>query len=179
MATAKALASSIAASNTNGATIQLDGSQSSDPDGDSLTYSWRDNGVEIATTVTASVRLSIGTHAITLTVSDGKGGSNTTAAQSVTVVPPKIEVTITSINTTTGKRGMTINSIISGTGFAPGATITLSGGGVAVLSTVISPTQMSVRILVLSTAAPSVRSLTVTNRDGSWTTRSNAFTVIP
>ena len=179
VATAKALASSIAASNTNGATIQLDGSQSSDPDGDSLTYSWRDNGVEIATTVTASVRLSIGTHAITLTVSDGKGGSNTTAAQSVTVVPPKIEVTITSINTTTGKRGMTINSIISGTGFAPGATITLSGGGVAVLSTVISPTQMSVRILVLSTAAPSVRSLTVTNRDGSWTTRSNAFTVIP
>lgn len=55
-----------------GSTITLDGSTSTDADGDSLTYSWS-NG---ATTPAQTLALAPGTHTFTLTVNDGKGGSS-------------------------------------------------------------------------------------------------------
>jgi uncharacterized repeat protein (TIGR03803 family) len=64
------------------ATVQLNGSGSSDPNGDALTYSWTENGVPIATGSTPSVQLGIGTHTIRLTVSDPAG---TTGFDEVTV----------------------------------------------------------------------------------------------
>jgi probable HAF family extracellular repeat protein len=50
--------------------VMLDGSGSSDPDADSLTYTWTENGTEIATGANPSLTLSPGTHTITLTVAD-------------------------------------------------------------------------------------------------------------
>jgi len=50
----------------------LDGSGSSDPDGNLLTYSWSENGSEIATGINPTVSLVDGSHTITLTVSDGE-----------------------------------------------------------------------------------------------------------
>ena len=50
----------------------LDGSASSDPDGDALTYAWS-NG---ATTATTQASLGLGAHTFTLTVDDGNGGSD-------------------------------------------------------------------------------------------------------
>jgi hypothetical protein len=86
-----------------------------------LSYSWKDNGAEIANTAVVDVFLAIGQHSITLTVSDGKGGSNTTAAQAVEVLPRPLTVISSSpakirvFNQTT----MTI----TGTGFVPGTQV--------------------------------------------------------
>ncbi|MHB1242557.1 MAG: vWA domain-containing protein [Gaiellaceae bacterium] len=55
------------------ASVALDGSGSSDPDPqDTLTYSWSESGSEIATGSNPSVSLGLGSHLITLTVSDGR-----------------------------------------------------------------------------------------------------------
>ena len=54
------------------ATTTLDGSGSSDPDGNILTYSWSEGGNVIATGVNPTISLEDGSHTITLTVSDGE-----------------------------------------------------------------------------------------------------------
>jgi hypothetical protein len=75
------------------ATVTLSGS-GSDPDGDPLTFIWSEGGNTIATGATAQVSLGIGTHTITLTVDDGKGG---TASDQVviTIVPDTTPPVIT------------------------------------------------------------------------------------
>ena len=55
-------------------TVVLDGSQSSDPDGDQLQFSWTGDLVT-ATGPSASVSLLPGKYTFTLTVDDGRGGS--------------------------------------------------------------------------------------------------------
>jgi HYR domain/PKD domain len=121
VAVAAPLASPVQATSKFGATVHLDGSQSSDPDGDSLSYSWKDNGVEIATTAVADVFLAIGQHSITLTVSDGKGGTNTSAAQAVEVTPRPLSVTRVSPS---GIRVFSITNLtVIGTGFTPGTQV--------------------------------------------------------
>ncbi|MCF7922683.1 MAG: T9SS type A sorting domain-containing protein [Candidatus Marinimicrobia bacterium] len=56
----------------NIASVTLDGSASSDPDGNLLIYTWSENGSDIATGVDPTVTLAHGSHTITLTVSDGE-----------------------------------------------------------------------------------------------------------
>ncbi len=55
-------------------TVALDGSESSDSDGNIVSYSWIENGNELANTVSPTLNLGIGVHAITLTVTDNEGG---------------------------------------------------------------------------------------------------------
>jgi hypothetical protein len=52
-------------------TVTLDGTLSSDPGGNALTYRWYQWGSEIATGATPSVELANGTHMLTLTVDNG------------------------------------------------------------------------------------------------------------
>jgi hypothetical protein len=78
-----------------GSSVTLDGSASTDPDGDSLTYAW--NGpFGTLTGQQATVTLPPGTHAITLAVSDGKGGADTASVE-ITIadtIAPKISVSL-------------------------------------------------------------------------------------
>ena len=64
--------------------IILDASLSSDVEGDSLTFVWLDNGVPFDTGTVASNHLDVGTHIITLIVSDGT--DSTTCTKTVTVI---------------------------------------------------------------------------------------------
>lgn len=50
--------------------VVLDGSGSSDPDGDPLSYKWLSNGEVVAIGATAELELSVGSHEITLQVAD-------------------------------------------------------------------------------------------------------------
>lgn len=62
-----------------GAEVTLDGSACIDPDNDPLTYTWKEGDTIVAGPITdAEVRaiLQLGTHAITLTVADGEGGTD-------------------------------------------------------------------------------------------------------
>ena len=68
-----------------GTFVQLNGSGSSDPDGDVLTYLWKDeSGNAVGNTVLVPLTVSIGTHTFTLTVTD-PGGLSSTAITHVSV----------------------------------------------------------------------------------------------
>jgi len=65
---------------SSGATVDLDGSGSMDPDTDPLTYAWSwASGT--ASGLKPTISLAPGTHLITLTVDDGKGGTDTDTVQ--------------------------------------------------------------------------------------------------
>ncbi len=101
------LANPIEATSPGGAIVNLNASSSNDPNGDTLTYQWTDNGAVFASTVIASRTLTLGSHTIQLTVSDGKGGTNS-ASQTVLVrdtTPPTISV---SPNVVTFTQGQTV-----------------------------------------------------------------------
>ena len=183
VAVANTLAASVTAPDETGATIALDGSASSDPDGDALIYSWTDHGIVIATTAVANVKLPVGIHLIALTVSDGKGGINSTAAQSVTInappPPPPTGLAIDSVLPASGKKGTTLTVMVNGSGFIPGATVTINGGQITTSTTFISSTQLSVRVTIASNAFTTTRSVTVANPGGVSAAKSNAFSVLP
>jgi hypothetical protein len=75
-------------SSRTGTPVTLDGSASTDPDGDTLTFLWKDeNGHNLPTGNTAivsNVLVPLGTHTFTLTVTDF-GGLSSTATTHVTV----------------------------------------------------------------------------------------------
>ncbi len=82
--------------------VALDGFGSSDPDGTIVSYSWSENGVEIAAGVNPQVNLNVGVHTVTLTVTDDAGATgidevvitvnpNTTGATITITVPPTDE----------------------------------------------------------------------------------------
>jgi len=58
--------------NSETSSVTLDGSASSDPDGNLLSYSWSEGGNVIATGANPTVTLADGSHTITSTVSDGE-----------------------------------------------------------------------------------------------------------
>ena len=75
------------------ATVVLDGSNSSDPDADALSYSWFQDGVSnaIATGVVAVVQLPVGSNHLTLVVSDGMASSSQTFVVEVITTDTAVE----------------------------------------------------------------------------------------
>ena len=57
--------------------VTLNGTGSTDPDGNTLSYSWKRGTTALATGATPNVGLGLGSHLITLTVDDGRGLSDT------------------------------------------------------------------------------------------------------
>jgi YD repeat-containing protein len=179
VAIASPLPSNVVAQNGLNATVALDGTGSSDPDGDPLTYSWTDNGQVIATTATANAQLAIGQHSIVLTVSDGRGGTNRAAAQTVVVTAPSNELAIDTVSPNSGKRGQSVTVTITGTGFTSQSVVTVNGGGVTVTVTQANSTQITATFAISSNTQASTRSVTVTNPGVASVTQSSAFTIRP
>lgn len=109
------LAATVQATLKAGAIVKLDGSPSSDPDLDTLTYEWKDKGVKIAEGAIAEVTLAVGLHSITLTVRDPKGGVSTTDPAQLEVLPRPL--TVTSVSPARIPQFNQATMTITGTGF--------------------------------------------------------------
>jgi len=91
--------------------VILDGSRSSDPDGDTLTYLWTGLFGKVSE-VTPAITMPLGTHTITLTVDDGKGLTSDDTVV-ITVADNKSPVTrIASIEGTAGNNGWYKSSVV-------------------------------------------------------------------
>ena len=175
IARANSLPTTITATDGSGAFVDLDGSASSDPDGDALSFIWTDNGVVIATTAVAHVKLNIGKHDIVLRVQDGRGGESASELQTVTVISGG--VTITQVFPASGQRGTQVQITVTGNGFTPLSKVSISGFGVTVYTTYVSSTKLTAKVVISSNIFELVRHVTVTNPDGSSATKTNAFTI--
>jgi len=69
--------------------VTLDGSGSSDSDGTLISYTWSTGSGQLATGVSPTVTLTVGTHPITLTVTDDEGASD---SDIVTIVVEPLEM---------------------------------------------------------------------------------------
>ena len=58
------------------ANVILNGTGSSDPELETLTYSWTENGLQVGTGASPTVQLGVGTHTLRLTVTDPQGASS-------------------------------------------------------------------------------------------------------
>ena len=108
------------------ASVTLDGSASSDPDGDPLTYAWKEGGTVLATTVKPTVPLNIGTHTLTLTVTDPYGASST-ASVTITVTRANVAPVLNAIpdQTATAGKLLTFTLTLAQTGNNPPLTYSL------------------------------------------------------
>jgi hypothetical protein len=67
-------------------TITLDGSGSSDPDGTIQVYEWKEGGIILGSSVSLVLPFSLGTHTVTLTVTDKQGAMDSDTTE-VNVLP--------------------------------------------------------------------------------------------
>jgi len=167
-----ALPSSVKATTRNGAILKLDGSASNDPEKDPLTYVWKNGDKVIAEGAIADAPLAVGTHSITLTVTDTVGGTSTTPAQTVTVLPR--DLSVTGITPARIPFFNSVNMTITGTGFNSGTTAqfectSFCTGGSRITVTIISIEEDTIVINAKTTSATPTgnRNLIVTNPGGA------------
>lgn len=71
---------------SGGENVMLDGTASTDPDGTIAAYQWEENGVVLGGTPSLTAQFTVGTHLVTLTVTDN-GGLTASDTVQVTVAP--------------------------------------------------------------------------------------------
>ena len=169
------LPQSVEATEIDGIMLSLNGLLSTDPDLDSLTYAWSINGQSVAQSVTADVKLRIGTNSIRLTVTDGRGGVGVANA-TVQVLPRSLSVKSVSPSRLT--RNNTTTVVISGTGFSERATVFVTGGAVFAESYFSrSESAIMVSIKVASSASSGTREIIVINPDGKTASLRSALVI--
>jgi thermitase len=167
--------------------VTLNGTGSSDPDGDDLTYQWREGATIIASGPTPGVFLGVGVHTIALQVTDSRGASSAAdtvvvTIQAGTVVP--LAVNAISPNVVNSKVG-TRDFVITGTSFSSGAAASfVNGQGQAprVLSvTYNSSTQLTARVEIRSGGPKTTRrwDVVVTNPGGASAVGRQLLTITP
>ena len=180
VAVANRLPETLTAGGNNLASLRLDGTASSDPDGDQLSFTWLDNGTALASGASVEVQLPLGEHLIALRVSDGRGGVTTTNAQKVTVLANNAaRLGVTMVSPSVGKAGKTLTIIITGTGFVSATQVEMSGNGINTTTTYLSPTQLSVRVAISASALTNARNIIITNPGGETFVKANGFSVSP
>lgn len=175
LAVIASLPASLEARDPAGVVVQLNGTSSSDPDGDSLTYIWQVDGQEVGRGENIEVLIGMGAHSITLTVEDGRGGVGT-ATTSLQVLPPTLK--INSVSPFFLTRDSAAIVVVNGSGFSNNANVSISGFGIA-LDTYYTraETSISIYIRVYPFATPGPRDVTVTNQDGTSFTLRGALTI--
>jgi hypothetical protein len=172
------LPASLPATNADGTEVQLNGSASTDPENDTLSYVWNVDGQEVGSSAVINLKLAIGVHIITLSVNDGRGGVGTATAQVEILPMPPPTLTIHSVSPSRVARDAAATVQIVGTGFSPQANVYIGGSGVtAVLYYNRSEDLITAYIRVQSFATPGVRDVIVVNPDGQTTILPGALTV--
>jgi hypothetical protein len=158
------LPATIEATEVDGVVVELDGSRSTDPDLDSLTYSWSINGQAVAQGAMVQVKLGLGMHTIALAVADGRGGVGTATVR-LQVLPRPLSVKAANPSRLT--RGSSVILSITGTGFEPGARVFFSGSGI-IVGEYFTRTESSLTISarIANEASLGTRDVTVINPDG-------------
>lgn len=108
--------------------VSLDGSGSDDPDGGITSYVWSEGGTEIATGATPTVTLALGTHTLTLAVTDNGGATD--ADTVVVTVTQSVAMHVGDLDTSfTGRGGKTptITITVHDASHAPVAGVTVTG----------------------------------------------------
>ncbi len=130
-----------------------------------------------ATQVTATLTIASGAAlgARDVTVTNSGGGSGTLTAGFAVVSA----VAVSTVTPNQGTPGATVPVTITGSGFAAGATVSLSGTGITVSNlAVTSATQLTATLTIASGAALGARNVTVTNSGGPSSTLTGGFTVV-
>jgi hypothetical protein len=140
--------------------VTLNGSASSDPDGDTLTYVWKENGVQIATGKSTSAWLDPGTHVVTLTVTDPYGASNTDDVQIVVDPRTPTRVTMSAISAQRGMAKQILAHLKTNKGQLLNKPLTYYVDGVAI-GTALSEDPTGVVYTAPSTMTLSTHTLTV------------------
>ena len=152
--------------NSGSETVSLDGSGSSDSDGTIVSYEWVENGSQIATGVNPDVDLSVGSHTITLTVTDDDGATGNDVVL-ITVDTPLPTIPVADA----GSDQIVVDSDENGT-----ESITLNGSGSTDADGTItdyvwteSGTQLATGInpTIDLTVGDYIITLTVTDNDGN------------
>ena len=164
--------------------VTLDGWASYDPDGTIVAYQWMEGGNVLSTDVSFTYSFAVGSHAVTLTVTDNEGATDTDTV-TITVNEPSAGVTVTRSDPNTMLAGATIDVTITGSGFVDGVDVTFENG------TGPSPTVSNVIVVDGNTITATVTAksggpprdrvwdVRVTNPDGSSGVLLDGFTVSP
>ena len=151
----------------NTAMVTLDGSGSFDPDGDPLTFTWT-NSFGTVLGVTPTVPLAAGVHIITLTVDDGKGGTDTDT----------VEITVNQAPVARAGPNQVVQVPLGGT-----ADVTLDGSGSSdpdgdsLIYTWTNSFGTVMGVMPTVTLAPGVHRITLTIDDGNGGTDSDTVEI--
>ena len=147
--------------------VTLDGSGSSSPDGDPLTFTWT-NSFGTVMGVTPTVPLAAGVHVITLTVDDGKGGTDADT----------VEITVNQAPVAEAGPNQVIQVPLGST-----AAVTLDGSGSSdpdgdpLTFTWTNSFGTVMGVMPTVTLAPGVHTITVTIDDGNGGTDSDTVEI--
>ncbi|HBG28294.1 MAG: hypothetical protein A2Y10_03380 [Planctomycetes bacterium GWF2_41_51] len=145
--------------------VTLNGLSSSDPDGSIANYTWLENNQSIATGATPSVNFTVGTHTVTLRVTDNGG---LTATDTVVIIVSALPVQDTTPPSIVSIDAQAINKvkIIFNEALNVTAAQTVanySAPGITVSSAVYSSADKSVMLTTSNQALCETRALTVKN----------------
>ena len=156
-----------------GANFLTSGGQISFGSGITVNSVARNSASRLTANISISPSAASGSRTVTVTNPDG-GSATCPSCFAVSDAP-----TVSSVLPASGGAGATRTISITGTGFQPGAIVSLGGSGVTVSTTWNSSMSLTLDVSIGNGAAIGSRNLVVTNLDAGSTTCAGCFTVNP